>query len=333
MTPRLVFLAERQSGIGGSDIASLFNIGYGCQLRLWRQKRGEVPDFPQRDTPPMKLGRLMEAFFVREYTSLTGRRVHKHGIHRHPEHPWAMVHVDRVISDPGAHGSDLGTLEVKAMGREMFFKVKREGMAPDHVLQLQHGMMVHGHEWGEFAIGYRDMGDLLPPFRMAHDRSITDQIVQAGPSFWKQVQEGPAPALLSPDDPRCQRCEYRRSCQGAALMEASSGDKAEVDESLRPLRQEYLERRAAVTEAEDALAATREELSAALGSRTLVQVAGKNIHFKSQTSYRWAGDDLAQALSRSRCKVDLDGTVIPGDLVRISKEFKKGSVSRPLRVY
>ena len=164
------FHAERRTGIGGSDIAALFNLGYGCTLKLWRQKRGEVPDFAQRESGPMKLGKILEAFFAEEYTRLTGRTVRTEPVKRHELYPFMLVHVDRMILDPSARGSSEGVLEVKALGREMFFKVKREGMIEDYVLQLQHGMLVHGSEWGEFAVGSRDSGELLP--RLAASTTI-----------------------------------------------------------------------------------------------------------------------------------------------------------------
>ena len=118
-------------------------------------------------------------------------------------------------------------------------------------------------------------------------------------------------------------------------MEVAKNDKGDVetDESLRPLREEYWERKELFDQAEALVDETKEEIRAALGTRTTVKVAGKAIYFKPQTTWRWDADSLSGALARSRTKVDYDGTVIPGDLVQIAKQFKSGSESRPLRIY
>ena len=56
---RQQFLEERRTMIGGSDAASVLNVGYGCRRRLVMQKRGVTPDF-DIDSPQMERGRVME---------------------------------------------------------------------------------------------------------------------------------------------------------------------------------------------------------------------------------------------------------------------------------
>ena len=44
---RAQFLQDRKQGVGGSDIASLFNIGWGCKRRLFYDKTNTPEDFPR----------------------------------------------------------------------------------------------------------------------------------------------------------------------------------------------------------------------------------------------------------------------------------------------
>jgi len=53
------FLKSRQSGLGGSDIATLFGINpYSTKLELYLHKRGEIE--PTADTRLTRTGRAME---------------------------------------------------------------------------------------------------------------------------------------------------------------------------------------------------------------------------------------------------------------------------------
>ena len=280
------FLANRRKGIGGSDCASIFNAGYGCRRRLWYEKRGTPQDFPREETGPMKLGKILEPFFAEEYVRETGRRVETAGQRHHAVHPELLVNVDRMIeeeylvtSQPGYRiwiGS--GVLEIKSVGRANFFKIKREGMSEDHILQVQHGMLVTGAQWGAFCVGSRDSGDILH-WDVPANLEIHKAILVEGPKFWATVENGPMPGALEPDDKRCQNCAWRTTCHGNALIPTAAESEYEQDESLAPLVREYIERRALRKEADDLLDETKEELQYKLGDRGKVMAAGAKIQY------------------------------------------------------
>lgn len=282
---RAAFLAERATGIGGSDISAVFNISYGCRKRLWHEKRGDKADFPRSTSGPMELGNLMEPYFADWYARITGRPVAQVAAQRHADYPELLVHMDRMVTDPAKDGP--GYLEIKSMGRGAYFTAKRKGLAEDYILQVQHGLAVTGWKWGSYAIGCRDFGvsgpaDLLC-WDVARDEEVCQQILTEGPIFWAQVQNGPIPEALEPDDARCQDCEYRTSCQGAALIQIEKGSDYEQDDSLRPLVMEYVERAALAKEAKALLDDTKEEIKARLGARSMVMAAGAKIQHYSFT--------------------------------------------------
>ncbi len=273
---RAAWLAERKLGVGGSDLSSVFNLGYGCRKRLWLDKTGVTPDFPREDTLAMQLGRILEPFAAEQYSLLTGRAVSTiHSALVHPTIPELRVNVDRMIMAPQKTN---GVLELKAVGRAMFFKSKREGLWPDAILQLQHAMVVTGTTWGAFGVLSRDSGELLH-WDVDKSESIEKEILAEVPKFWAQVENGPMPDALPPDDNRCQSCEYRTQCQGNALPGPDRGSGYEADESLRPLVLEYIERRALKKEATDLLDETKAELEYRMGERGMVTAAGAKIQF------------------------------------------------------
>jgi predicted phage-related endonuclease len=198
------FLEERKKGVGGSDIASVFNEGYGCELRLWREKRGEVPDYPREENDYMLLGKALEPFFAMKYERESRRNVVilKRPV-VHPLYPELRVNIDREIlpSDNREDEGNSGVLEIKSVGKGQFYKVKREGLPPDYILQLQHGIECMGTTWGAFAVGCRDNGDLLH-WDVKKDYDLAPVIVERARAFWRKVQTGEMPDRLEPDDHR-----------------------------------------------------------------------------------------------------------------------------------
>ena len=338
---RRVFLAERKRGIGGSDVASLFNVGYGCRLRLWRDKRDETPDYLRNETDAMELGKVLEPFFLAKYARITGRDVVQRGAVAHPEYPFLRVNVDAMVNDANDDQRDVGVLENKAVGNDVFWKIKREGLPEDYILQLQHGMLVTQSDWGSFAIGSRNSGELLH-WDVLKNEVLWDRIIAEGTTFWEEVQTGRMPERLEPDDHRCQKCEYRKSCQGAALIQIDNAQAMEQDETLRPVFTEYLERRALQEEATALTDEKKEELKTLLGTRTAVAVAGHRIYYRTQTSMR--GDFASLATSYDELRKLLFSILHEhpglgpqqhrfGDEFTPSDTFKKRSDSRPLRIF
>jgi predicted phage-related endonuclease len=284
----------------------------------------------------MELGQLLEPFFADKYAEKTGRQVTRNAsVLRHPFHPELLVHLDGLISYAAERGA--GILEIKSVGRAVFYKVKREGLPEDYVLQLNHGMLVADATWGAFAIGSRDNGDLLY-WDVERDDEICSLILQEGPAFWATLATENMPPRLEPDDPRCQKCEWRISCQGARLIQIAeqAGDKVETDESLRPLRQEYLERKGLADEAETLFEESKEELKTKLGDRVAVRVAGKPIYYRPQTALRWDGAELAGYCETLRKKLKAEIALSDAQFASTyppAETFKKPSISRPLRVY
>lgn len=270
---RASFLADRMTGIGGSDCASLFNVGWGCRRRLWYSKLETPPDFPREENDMMALGQVLEPFFLEKYVRETGRKVEATiAIYRRPP---LLVHPDAFIF-PGGN-----PLSIKSCGRAAFSKYKREGLPEDYILQLQQEMLVLDQPWGAFAIGCRDDGRLLH-WDVNANPEIQARIEDKGEHFWMRVVEKSPPDRLSPDDSRCQACEYRTTCQGSNLIHIEKQGDYERDESLAGLVVERQRAAALAKEASELFDDATEALKEACGDRTMLIAAGHKIQFYSQ---------------------------------------------------
>ena len=212
MTEREKFLAERQLGVGGSDAASLFNLGWGCQRRLWYDKTAQEPDSPRKPSAIMEIGNLLEPLFAKMYSEETGNEVNREKVFVKDAKNPLCVHIDAWVRKTPAPPK--GVAEIKSCGRGAFCKYKREGLPEDYVLQLQHGMGVTGCDWGVFIIGCRDSGEILH-FEVNFNPEIYAEIKSAARSFWETLKHKENPIdRLEPDDHRCASCSYRTTCQG-----------------------------------------------------------------------------------------------------------------------
>lgn len=113
---RAAFLAERRTGIGGSDAAAV------CGLNPWHtphdvflEKLDMAP--PKKETPAMRWGNLLEDAIADEYATQTGRVVRRaRGVRRHKKHRWMLCHLDRLVTSK--NGSEKKRIvEAKSVGK------------------------------------------------------------------------------------------------------------------------------------------------------------------------------------------------------------------------
>lgn len=319
------FHAERLSGVGGSDIASVFSVGYGCRRRLWYQKRQQPPDYPRENQRMMDLGAALEPFFLRCYAEETGRVVVRHPEVLRGPSPEFLVHVDAVVyrgvpPSPDSDAGEPGVLEIKSLGCAAFYQARRDGLAEDYILQVQHALLCTSYTWGAYCIGCRDTGEITH-WDVDRDENLISLIREEVPVFWASVQGG-APEALPADDKRCRRCEYRRTCQGCEISTAD-GDMPEVPE-LVPLLDRYRTLDAKyvkvgdewMSELDAEMDDVREHIREVLAGRDAVTVEGSKVYNRAQ---------------KGRESLDKKGLLkeFPG----AARHFREGNPYRVLRVY
>jgi len=333
-TPDGAFLSERASGIGGSDIHHVFSLEpYGCSRRLWYEKRGAQADNPSEDTGAMRRGRKLESLIAEEYAEKSGREVAEVGIRRHRDHPQLMVHVDRLVRDGGR--TDGGVLECKTANRQVFWRMKREGLLVAYILQVQHAMLVTETLWGSFALLWPDGWQLLW-WDENRDEELCTKIRDEALKFWALVENGPAPEAFPPEDERCHHCPYSYGCQGEVMEKLLrvQGEGTEVDATLAPLVSEFLETRELRDQAKEMHEGVVEQLKAAMGDRLLVQVPGAGkVHFKPLMEWDTEHLEIDRPDIARAFRTRWDLTALSKAHPELEKDYKRVGLTRPLRVY
>ncbi len=209
----------RRKGIGGSDVASVFNLPpYGCSRMLWYDKRSYKPDFDDTN-PNMERGIYLEDIVCEIYEKNTGNKVVKRRAMASSNHPHMLANIDREIIPAIDHiegvpmDKPTGVLEVKCPNRDNYLKMKRLGIVEAYILQGQHYMYVAGKQWMEYAIFCADMWQ-LEVIPIERDDTLVQLIIEAEEKFWKIVENGPTPDRLEQGDSRCKRCNWRLICWG-----------------------------------------------------------------------------------------------------------------------
>lgn len=210
----LTLKTERRGVIGGSDVGSIFDLDWGCKRRLFYEKSGRAPDFPERDNPIFERGHYMEEVIARMYADKSGRPVRISPRVAHPARPWMVVHMDRIVTAPDKAGD--GYLEIKCVNRRTFAEFKKSGLKESYILQVQHGLAVTGYTWGSYAILCIDPWD-FKWFDVEVDYDIVERLYIAEERFMQDVKNGAEYVRLPATDKRCATCLYRHSCQGEAL--------------------------------------------------------------------------------------------------------------------
>jgi predicted phage-related endonuclease len=349
---------SRGTYIGGSDLLDVLSEEpYGCARRLWYQKRRTKPDYDSLITGPMVRGSKLEDVFAEEYEYLTGRTVRRRQGTRDAEHPELGGHIDRHIVAFDERGP--GVLEIKSMNEWAFRHVRKEGLSAGHIMQLQFYIRRQGWRWGSYLIGNADSWR-FEWFDVAYDPELCEELDRAALDLWQMVTapESEGPKRLKVNDPRCQGCAYRTSCQGKELEKlVGRVESIEDDADLAPYIAEYFNLKQLADEAAEELENWKEAIKERVGHRAAVAAPGGKILYQTVKSFRLDAASVellcrdlqrtyeelmafygpllasAEANPRSKKKAYLPDLDALSALVERSKQLKKESITRPFRIF
>ena len=309
------FLKERLTGLGGSDIHHLFNTEpYGWKRKLFYEKTEQEPDYPVVTSNVMKRGNKLEQLIRDEYSEVTQRKIRRvNRMINNEQLPWAMCHLDAEIVAIDDKGT--GILECKSVGRPMYYKIKDDGIPDSWIFQMQHYLLTTGRQWGSYAILWADNWEFIS-FDIEADKELQRSIEEAGESFWRMVENGPAPDRLDVKDKRCSNCEFRNTCQGEQLMKLAKVESNDIplDNSLDVLMKEYVTMKDLQQEATELVDSKKREIQEALGDRVLVDCTGFRLYYKPIESTR------------------LKSAALKKDDPETYAKYSYKSVSRPFRI-
>ncbi len=238
------WLAERKTGIGGSDAAAVLGISpWRTAVDVWLDKTGRKQ--PGEETEAMRIGTELEDFVARRYVERTGRQVQRYN--RMVKDGCLIGNFDRlVVPDGGKVASHMGEvrtdtlLECKTSGREW-----EDGVPLHYQVQVQHYMGLVP------CLAHADVACLFlgrkhfETFRVERDDAVIRTMRERLAAWWAEYVEGDK--MPPPTNEADCRLLWARSNPGKSV-EATAEIAARL-EAYRTFKDE--ERRAK----EDALAA------------------------------------------------------------------------------
>ena len=315
---------ERRKGIGGSDWGDVLGIEpWGCPRRLWYRKTAVQEDYPKQQTGAMLRGNKLEEMVAREYAERTGHKVRRPGRLAKQDIPdWWIGNLDRVVVErkpsKGNPGNPKCVLECKTVNPGMWRKIQSSAVPEPWVLQCNHYMVLSGYGVAALAV-LEPLDWKFQIWAIPFDQSLVDAMVTAGNRFWRMVENGPAPDRLDASDKRCQRCEYRLTCQGSALFGCDpardAGDVEEMEDSaLSDLIDQRQEIQDIVNQAATELETINDRIRNHLGRPRKVSIPGYRVYLTESVSTR------------------LDTKRIKEEMPEIAEKYSTQSKSQTLRV-
>jgi putative phage-type endonuclease len=190
--PKAVIYANRQHFIGGSDARIIMGSDEPALIRLWREKRGEVPPEDLSGNLIVQLGKVTEDLNRSWYERSTRRTVvDVQRLVKHSAIPWMAATLDGIVEGIGA------VFEAKFM---LPWSFSEEAAAEKYMAQVQHNMWVTHCRAAVLSIitGGGKWVEITIPM----DPLYLSVLVSAEKKFWRCVQSGEAPHLINAEPPR-----------------------------------------------------------------------------------------------------------------------------------
>jgi len=190
------FLAQRRTGIGGSDVAPICGLStWSTPLDVYNEKLQLVPD--KEETDAMHFGNVLEDVVAKEFTRRTGIKVQRrNSMFRHESHPELIANIDRYCV--GKHA----LLECKTSNA--FAKDEWGESGTDHVpfpylCQSQHYQTVTGLKRAFLAVLIG--GSDFRWYRLPYNESLAKALVDRSRAFWHEhvVKRIPPPPRTEAD--------------------------------------------------------------------------------------------------------------------------------------
>ena len=186
------WLAARKKGIGGSDASAILGLNpYSSPLRVYLDKIGKAEE--KETTEAMRQGTDLEQYVAERFTEETGKAVKRcNKILQHPDYPWMLANVDRLIV-----GENAG-LECKTTSPYSKFKFDEGEINPHYYWQSMHSMAVTGAE--KWYVAVLVLGRAFHIFELERNESDISALIDAEQVFWEQHVETKTPPLPTGTD-------------------------------------------------------------------------------------------------------------------------------------
>lgn len=257
---RAEWLAQRRTGIGGSDVAAILGLSkWSTPLQVYQQKRGELGEQPENDA--MRWGRYLEPVVRQAYADETGNEVRVlPTMIRHPAHDFMVANLDGFVAPEHAPRR---VFEAKtARSAEGWGEPGTDQIPQPYLLQVQHYLAVTGFIVADVAVLIG--GSDFRLYEVPEDRELQEMLVDAEHEFWQRVQRGDPPEPVTTADAI------------ARWGRSSIADRVMADDTALQALQTLRAARESIQAAEQLEEAAKVILMRALGERdTLVDSTGR----------------------------------------------------------
>lgn len=187
---RADWLKRRKSGIGGSEAASLYHLGFNPPLAIYLDKTMEAPD--KEPTQAMKMGNVLEPVIRDLYIEATGREVWYQPLNRtfHPDHPRYFASLDGLTLD-----KDGNLVVFEAKTTSVYNSADWGPEGTDEVplkynIQCQWAMGITGAVRADIALL---MGSEFRIYYIQRNDEIISRLRERADEFWKNHIEAKVP--------------------------------------------------------------------------------------------------------------------------------------------
>nr|WP_026678188.1 YqaJ viral recombinase family protein [Fictibacillus gelatini] len=187
------WLQSRKKGIGGSDAAAILGLNkWKSPIAVYLDKIGQAPK-EKEQSEAAYFGNVLEEVVAQEFSKRTGLKVRRrNAILQHPEYPWMLANVDRLIV-----GEKAG-LECKTASEYLKDEWKDDEIPASYLIQCQHYMAVTGYEawWIAVLIG----GNKFVYKKIERDEEIIKYLIEEEKIFWLNHVEKEIPPMFDGSD-------------------------------------------------------------------------------------------------------------------------------------
>jgi predicted phage-related endonuclease len=199
MPSKSEWLAHKAKLLGGSEVASLFGIGYRTPLQLFMEKAGLSEPEDLSDVVPVLAGQIFEDSIAQLAAIVRGVSIHKSELFYMDEERRTCATLDYLFTEQD--GSTV-PVELKFLGSKRdYIPLETEGeyLPPDKFViqvqwQLHHMDATHGYLIA--MIGNQE----LMINRIERDQALIDNLLTAAGNFWASVDSRKPPEPLLPRD-------------------------------------------------------------------------------------------------------------------------------------
>jgi len=185
--------------LGGSEVASLFGLGYKTPLALYMEKAGLTEPEDLSDVVPVQAGAIFEDSIAELAMKIRGINIFKSEKFHYDEERRTCATLDYLYTEDD--GSTV-PVELKFLGSKRdYIALEQEGeyLPPDKFVCQTHFQMHHTNTDHAYLVAMIGNSELMVN-RIERDQALIDNMLTATDQFWQSVDNRTPPEPMLPKD-------------------------------------------------------------------------------------------------------------------------------------